>query len=88
MTETENEVVKEDEKGTPEELQEFVESIERFEEQRKKINKAINEKKAEAESRGFDKKIIGECIKLRKRNPEKVEQDKQILDSYMEHLGM
>ena len=71
-----------------EHLKQFVERIERLEEERKVISEDIKEVYAEAKSNGFDNKILREVIKLRKLESSEREELEHLLDTYLRALGM
>jgi uncharacterized protein (UPF0335 family) len=71
-----------------EHLKQFVERIERLEEERKSISEDIKEVYAEAKSNGFDNKILREVIKLRKLESSEREELEHLLDTYLRALGM
>jgi uncharacterized protein (UPF0335 family) len=71
-----------------EHLKQFVERIERLEEERKNISDDIKEVYNEAKSNGFDNKILREVIKLRKLEATEREELEHLLDTYLRALGM
>jgi uncharacterized protein (UPF0335 family) len=71
-----------------EHLKQFVERIERLEEERKSISEDIKEVYTEAKSNGFDNKILREVIKLRKLESSEREELEHLLDTYLRALGM
>jgi len=70
------------------ELRQFVERIERLEEEKAGIASDIKEVKAEAKGRGFDVKAITEIIRMRKQDAHERQEREAILETYMSALGM
>ena len=71
-----------------EELRQFIERIERLEEEKAAISSDIKEVYAEAKGRGFDTKVIRRIISIRKKPPEERQEEEAILELYMQALGM
>lgn len=70
------------------ELKDFVERVERLEEEKKSLADDIKDLFAEMKGRGFDTKAIREIIRQRKQDrSERLEQE-AILDLYKNALGM
>ncbi|HQU24411.1 MAG TPA: DUF2312 domain-containing protein [Acidiphilium sp.] len=69
-------------------LKSIVERIERLEEERKALGSDIKDIYAEAKSAGFDVKVLGRWIPLRKQEPADVEEQETLLDVYKRALGM
>lgn len=69
-------------------LRQFVERIERLEEEKKALQEDIKEVYAEAKGRGFDIKIMRKVIGLRKKEQEELDEEEALLDLYMRALGM
>ena len=69
-------------------LRQFVERIERMEEEKKTIADDIRDIYAEAKSMGFDTKILRKVIALRKKDEQERTEEEMILDTYMHALGM
>lgn len=74
--------------STQKQLQQFIEQIERLEEDKKGISEDISDKFAEAKAVGFDPKIMKQIIKLRKKSKTDREEEESILETYMHALGM
>lgn len=66
----------------------YIERIERLEEGKQAIADDIKEVYAEAKGTGFDPKIIKQVVALRKKDAGKVAEEKALLATYMEALGM
>lgn len=70
-----------------EHLIQFIERIERLEEEKAGIAEDIKEVYAEAKSNGFDIKIMREVIKLRKLEAADRQEQETLIDLYMQALG-
>lgn len=68
-------------------LQEYVERIERLEEEKRDVQNDIKEVYSEAKANGFDKKALKAVIKLRKMDPDARTDYENALDTYMNELG-
>ncbi|BBE73912.1 DUF2312 domain-containing protein [Oharaeibacter diazotrophicus] len=71
-----------------EELKQFVERIERLEEEKKAIADDVRDVYAEAKGRGFDIKAIRAIVRLRAKEPHEREEEEAILELYKSALGM
>lgn len=69
-------------------LKSLVERIERLEEEKKTIAGDIKEVYAEAKGHGFDTKILRKVISLRKKDAADRQEEEQMLDLYLQALGM
>jgi uncharacterized protein (UPF0335 family) len=69
-------------------LKSIIERIERLEEEKKTIAGDIKEVYAEAKGHGFDTKIIRKVISLRKKDAAERQEEEQVLDLYLQALGM
>ena len=72
----------------PDLLKAFVERIERFEEEKASIAGDVKEVYAEAKAQGFDAKILRKVVALRKRDVAERREEEEILDLYLQALGM
>lgn len=70
------------------ELKQFVERIERLEEEKAAIAGDIKEIYAELKGRGFDGKAVRKIIALRKKALEERMEEDAILELYLQALGM
>lgn len=70
------------------ELKQFIERIERLEEEKTSIQGDIKEVFAELKGRGFDAKAIRTIIRIRKQDHDERQEQEAILDLYMQALGM
>lgn len=71
-----------------EELKQFIERIERLEEEKKAIADDVRDVYAEAKGRGFDVKAIRAIVRLRAKEPHEREEEEAILELYKSALGM
>lgn len=69
-------------------LRQFVERLERLEEEKKNVAEDIKEVFAEAKGNGFDVKTLREILKLRKKEANELEEEEYLLDTYKRALGM
>jgi len=74
--------------STNNQLLAIVQRIEKLEEEKAAIAEDVKEVYAEAKGTGFDPKIIKQVISLRKKDAGKVAEEKALLATYMEALGM
>ena len=71
-----------------EHLKQFVERIERLEEEKQTIAEDIKEVFQEAKSIGFGVKTLKEIIKIRKADARDLEEQEYLLDTYKRALGL
>ena len=69
-------------------LRQFVEQIERLEEDKKALAEDIRDKLAEAKALGFDVKALRQIIRLRKKSKSDRQEEEALLEVYMHALGM
>ena len=70
------------------ELKQFVERIERLEEEKKALSDDIRDVYAELKGRGFDTKAVRQIVKIRKQDHAERKELEAILDLYMQALNM
>jgi uncharacterized protein (UPF0335 family) len=70
------------------ELKQFIERIERLEEEKAGIQGDIKEVFAEMKGRGFDAKAVRAILRIRKQDHAERQEQEAILDLYMQALGM
>lgn len=70
------------------ELRQFIERIERLEQEKADLADHQKETFAEAKSRGYDTKVMRKLIALRKRDPDDISEEEAVLRMYQEALGM
>lgn len=69
-------------------LRQFIEQLERLEEEKKAIAADIKEKFAEAKALGFDVKIMRRVLQLRRKSQADRDEEEAILETYLHALGM
>jgi uncharacterized protein (UPF0335 family) len=70
------------------ELRQFIERVERLEEEKAAIGGDIKDVMGEAKSRGYDTVAIRTIIRLRKKDANERIEEETILQTYMAALGM
>ncbi|HTJ02938.1 MAG TPA: DUF2312 domain-containing protein [Methylovirgula sp.] len=70
------------------ELKQFIERIERLEEEKKAIADDVRDVYAELKGRGFETKAVRHIVKLRKQDRNERAEFEAILDLYMSALNM
>lgn len=70
------------------ELRQFVERIEKLEQEKSDIASDIKDVYTELAGRGYDKKSVRQIIKIRKKDREELQEEEEILNLYREALGM
>ncbi len=70
------------------ELKQFIERVERLEEEKKEIADQVKEVFAEAKGRGYDTKVMRKVIALRKRDKDDIAEEEAVLEMYKAALGM
>lgn len=70
------------------ELRQFIERIERLEEERASIGDDVKDVYGELKGRGYDVKAVKTIIRLRKKDKNERMEEEAILDVYMHALGM
>ncbi|HMB10644.1 MAG: DUF2312 domain-containing protein [Salinarimonas sp.] len=70
------------------ELRQFVERIERLEEEKAGIASDIKDVYAELKGRGFDTKAVRQIVRLRKQDHSERQEQEAVLELYMQALGM
>lgn len=71
-----------------EQLLQFVERIERIENDIASLKDDEKQIYSEAKSAGYDTKALKQIIKIRKADPDKLEQEEAIVENYKTALGM
>jgi len=70
------------------ELRQFIERIERLEEEKKAIADDVRDVYAELKGRGFETKAVRQIVKIRKQDHTERKEFEAILDLYMSALNM
>ncbi|MGH1480161.1 MAG: DUF2312 domain-containing protein [Geminicoccales bacterium] len=68
---------------TADRLRSFIQRVERLEEDKKNIADDIKEVYNEAKGEGFDVKVLRKVIALRKKDPEEIAEEEELLELYM-----
>ena len=71
-----------------EHLAQYIDRIERLEEDKKAVASDIKDLYAEAKGNGFDAKAMRKIISLRKKPSAERQEEEAILETYMAALGM
>lgn len=71
-----------------ERLKQYIERVERLEEEKAGIAEDIRDVYAEAKSAGFDSKIMRMIVRLRKMASEKRREEEELLDIYKSAIGL
>jgi uncharacterized protein (UPF0335 family) len=69
-------------------LRQFIERVERLEEERKALGADIRDVYAEAKALGFEPKIMRQIVKLRAMDTSDLQEQEALLDTYKHALGM
>ena len=69
-------------------IKQFIERIERLDEEKSAIAEHMREVYAEAKANGYDTKILRKIIALRKKEPNERYEEQELLDLYLHALGM
>lgn len=69
-------------------LRQYIERIERLEEEKRNIADDIKEVYAEAKGNGYDPKIMRQVVRIRKMDTSELEEQESLLDIYKQALGM
>ena len=69
-------------------LRQYVEQLERLEEEKKAISDDMRDKFAEIKAVGFDIKVMRQILRLRKKSKDDRDEEDAILATYLHALGM
>ncbi len=69
-------------------LRQYMEKVERLEEEKAELMDAIREVFGEAKGNGFDVKIMKQVLKMRKMKQEELMEQEELLALYLQALGM
>lgn len=70
------------------ELRQFIERLERLDQEKRDIADLHKEVMAEAKGRGYDTKVIRKIIAMRKRDLNEIAEEEAVLEMYLAALGM
>lgn len=71
-----------------EQLRQFIERVERLEEEKKGIQDDIKDVYGEAKATGFDAKIMKQIVRLRKKTRDARMEEEALLETYKAALGL
>lgn len=71
-----------------EELSQFIERVERLDEEKSALSQDIRDIYLEAKGNGFDPKVMRKIVSLRKRDRHEVDEEEAIMQLYQQALGM
>lgn len=71
-----------------ERLRQYIERIERLEEEKAGLAEDIRDVYSEAKSAGFESKIMRQIIKLRKMDNQKRQEQEELLELYKSAIGL
>lgn len=74
--------------GAAQELRQFIERIERLEEEKKAIADDIKDVFSEMKGRGFDVKVVRQVLRIRKQDHAERQEMEAVLELYLSALGM
>lgn len=69
-------------------LRQFIERIERLEEEKSEIASSVRDIYAEAKNTGFDPKVMRQIVRLRKMDQHQVDEEEALLELYKQAMGM
>ncbi len=72
--------------STQNQLRQFIEQIERLEEEKKALAADISDKFSEAKAMGFDPKIMKKVLAIRKKGKAERDEEQEMLDTYLHAL--
>lgn len=84
----EDDIMGSEETVAAKELRQFIERVERLEEEKAAIQGDIKDVMGEAKGRGYDTKAIRKIIAMRKKDVNERIEEETILQTYMAALGM
>lgn len=70
------------------ELRQFIERIERLEEEKKAIADDVKDVFCEMKGRGFDVKVVRQVLRIRKQDHAERQETEAVLELYLSALGM
>ena len=75
-------------KSSQEQLRQYIERIERIEDERKGLGDDIKDIYLEAKATGFDPKIMRKLIAIRKKPKTERDEEEALIETYLAALGM
>jgi uncharacterized protein (UPF0335 family) len=73
---------------TPEMLRQFIDRVERLEEEKSGILSDIRDVYSEAKGYGFDPKIMRQVVKMRAMDKQDLDEHDQLIETYRSALGL
>jgi uncharacterized protein (UPF0335 family) len=73
--------------NTNERLKQFIQRIERLEDEKKALSADIKEVYSEAKSAGYDPKVMRQVVKIRKMDKADRQEQESLLDVYLAAVG-
>jgi uncharacterized protein (UPF0335 family) len=73
---------------TDQQLRQYIERVERLEEEKKGIADDVRDVYLEAKSQGYDPKIMRKIVRLRKQTPQDRATEEALIDTYKNALGI
>ncbi len=73
---------------TGDQLEQYIDRIERLEEEKTELGQDIRDLYLEAKGNGFDPKIMRKIVSLRKKDQHEIDEEEAILHLYRQALGM
>lgn len=73
---------------TDQQLRQYIERVERLEEEKKGISEDVRDVYTEAKSMGYDPKIMRKIVRLRKLTPQDRQTEEALIDTYKSALGL
>ena len=70
------------------ELRQFIEKVERLDEDKAEIQNHIKDVLSEAKAQGFDAKVLRQVVRIRKIDKAKLDEHEELMDMYKHALGM
>jgi uncharacterized protein (UPF0335 family) len=71
-----------------EQLRQYIQKIERLEQEKSDLASDVRDAYAEAKANGFDAKVMRQLIKIRKMDSNERAEQEELLDIYKHALGM
>lgn len=68
-------------------LRQFIERIERLDEEKSALTADIKEVYAQAKSQGFETKAVRQIVRLRKKDRQEREEEQAVVDLYLAAIG-
>ncbi|MBF0444883.1 MAG: DUF2312 domain-containing protein [Magnetococcales bacterium] len=73
---------------TGDQLEQYIDRIERMEEEKAELGQDIRDLYLEAKGNGFDPKIMRKIVSIRKKDQHEIDEEEAILYLYRQALGM